>query len=350
MAGGEDIPDSRALRKSGSRLAGLDMLRGIAAMWVLAYHLGTIRHVDLGLAAKGYLSVDFFFVLSGYVMARTYETRFGAGHGAARFLWARYRRLWPVMAAGALIGAPMLASDLADPGLFAIVAAANLLLVPVFLGSGSVFPINSVAWSVFAELWANLIHALLLSRLPTRALAGFTGMLVMLLAGNALAHGGLDQGAGDSSIHIGVLRAVTGYSLGVLLWRWWGDEPAIAVPPLAAFLAIPAIVIFAPATVLASAAFDIAFAVIVSPLLIAGGLRHRGNGAVAHWLGALSFPLYAVHLPLLYWSKGLGLPPLAGVIAALLLAAYIAWRTTPAPRKPASTPAPEIAGLLVASS
>lgn len=349
MAGGEDISDSRAWRKSGSRLAGLDVLRGIAALWVLVYHLGTIRHVDLGMASKGYLSVDFFFVLSGYVMARTYDTRFAAGHGAARFLWARYRRLWPIMAAGALIGAPMLASDLADPGLFSMVSLANVLLVPVFLGSGAVFPINSVAWSVFAELWANLVHALLLWRLPTRTLAGITGALVMLLAWTGFALGGLDQGAGNNSIHIGVLRAVTGYALGVLLWRWWGDEPAIAVPPLAAFLAIPAIAIVAPATVLASAAFDIAFAVVVSPLLIAGGLRHRGNGAVAHWLGALSFPLYAVHLPLLYWSKGLGLPPLAGVVAALLLAGYIAWRTTPALRNPAGAPAPKITGLPVAS-
>lgn len=331
------------------RLPGLDILRGIAALWVLAYHMTTVLGVDLVPVSKGYLSVDFFFVLSGYVMARTYEHRFAGGYGTWAFIAARYRRLWPTMAIGALIGAPMLALDLADPARFAAVALANVMLIPVFLGSGSVFPVNSVAWSVFAELWANVAHGLVLRRLRTRHLIGVAALLWLLLAARCITKGHLDSGAGDASLHIGVLRAVFGYGVGVVLWRWWRDRPTWPISPAAAFLAIPVLALATPLLDIGGWGFDLAFVTLAGPLLIAGGLRHRGGETAGKWLGGLSFPLYAVHLPILYWSKGLGLPPLAGIAAALALAAWLAWRAMgPDPRKrPAA--APENAGLPAAS-
>lgn len=93
----------------------LDGLRGVAALSVVVMH----RHVWFGLEgwlAHGYLAVDFFFMLSGYVMARTYEQRLSEGYGAWRFMAARYRRLWPVMALGTLFGAPLLALEYNDLG------------------------------------------------------------------------------------------------------------------------------------------------------------------------------------------------------------------------------------------
>ena len=79
------------------RLYGLDALRGMAAMVVLFMHV-------FGFAA-GHLAVDFFFMLSGFIMARTYEPRLqGRTIGAGQFLMGRYRRLGPAMAAGASTG------------------------------------------------------------------------------------------------------------------------------------------------------------------------------------------------------------------------------------------------------
>ena len=101
-------PVSISRENEAARLSGLDVLRGIAALWVLHYH--TIKVVLDGhnFGSRGYLAVDFFFMLSGYVMARSYEDKFRQGYGLKSFFTARYRRVWPTMAIGGLISAPML--------------------------------------------------------------------------------------------------------------------------------------------------------------------------------------------------------------------------------------------------
>lgn len=84
------------------RLAGLDALRGIAALVVVIGHVFLAR--DGAEHGRPWIAVDVFFALSGYVTARTYEARLGRDLSAGGFLAARLRRLWPVMAVGALLG------------------------------------------------------------------------------------------------------------------------------------------------------------------------------------------------------------------------------------------------------
>jgi peptidoglycan/LPS O-acetylase OafA/YrhL len=107
----------------------------------------------------------------------------------------------------------------------------------------------------------------------------------------------------------------------------------LRIPPFAAFLAMPALMLAAQIAQAAGWMVDLAFVVIACPLLIAGGLAWRVENRTAWWLGAVSFPLYAVHSPLLHWSDGLGLGPLPGIACALALAAYIARRMNPPPRQ-----------------
>ncbi len=309
-----------------ARLAGLDALRGIAALWVLHYHVMRLADAPLIAAGKGYLAVDFFFMLSGYVMARTYEHRFAQGFGPVRFMAARYRRLWPVMAIGASLGAPLLATELQDPGAFALIATANLFLIPVFLGSGAVFPLNSPAWSIFAELCANLAHALGLWRLRTASLAIFCACLLPALIWTGVAFESLNAGAGENSLLAGVLRSLFAYGVGVVLWRVWRDTNGPPIPPALAFALIPALALAIHLLRIDGWPFDIGFVVLASPLLIAGGLAYRGDHWLARGLGSISFPLYAVHLPILFWSQGLGFGLLPGVAAAFALAAGIAMR------------------------
>ena len=89
------------------RLAGLDALRGIAALLVLGLHA---RAVFGGAHwfSKGYLAVDFFLMLSGFLMVRSTEPRLSAGLAPLRFMVARYKRFWPMVALGSLIGVPYL--------------------------------------------------------------------------------------------------------------------------------------------------------------------------------------------------------------------------------------------------
>lgn len=330
-----------APRPSG-RLPGLDALRGIAALAVLGYHAS--GHFGGGpptIFTKGYLAVDFFLMLSGYVMGRTYELRMAAGLGAGRFLWARYRRLWPVMAAGTAIGTPLLASELGvagfgQGGLLSAIALANLLLLPVFVGK-LIFPVNAAAWSILFELGANLLHAALLWRLRARTLAIVVGAAFAAMIWASTEYGSFDVGARPSNVLGGIPRAVLSYTAGLVLWRWWRDQPPFVLPPVVTVLAMPAFLLLVDVAATASIVLDFAFVLVLSPLLVAGGLTWRTDHRAARWSGLLSFPLYAVHMPLLHWAKELCFGAAAGVALALGVAgAMTLWMNRGASFRPAA--------------
>lgn len=313
------------------RLGGLDALRGIAALCVLHFHVMGIYASDPGLMGKGYLAVDFFFMLSGYVMARTYERRLGEGYGAWRFIAARYRRLWPVMALGTLFGAPLLALEYNDLGASLSVILPNLLLLPA-VTRNILFPVNSAAWSILAELSVNLLHGLLLWRLRRVQLVLLYLLAVPAVAWVGLHFGSLNFGAATGNAYAGLARAVLSYTGGIVLWRCWRDRPGLRIHPLLAFALLPALLLLVPMLGAESWWYDLAVVLLASPLLIAGGLAYRGSHWFWRWLGLISFPLYAVNLPLLHWSKILGIGALAGIACVLAMATYIALRTSPAPR------------------
>lgn len=132
------------------RLGGLDMLRGVAALSVAFLHVPlAFPAVDTPFT-KAYLAVDFFFMLSGFVLTRTYQPRFAAGLGAARFMSLRFKRLWPTIAVGAVFGL-ISAIGAYTPEKLALLFAMNLALVPYIFGGGkaAVFPLNGAFWSVF---------------------------------------------------------------------------------------------------------------------------------------------------------------------------------------------------------
>ena len=285
------------------RLTGLDGLRGIAAFSVFAHHLYmNVHEVSRGAA---FLSVDFFFMLSGYVMARTYEDRWWGGASAAGFLRARLRRLWPTMAVGGLIGA--VAAWMTYPVPVALPIMLNLAFIPYFVGP-RVFPLNGPAWSIFFELAANLLHVLILRRLSPRALLAIAAVSagLIVLGGFDI---GLDVGSRPENFLFGLPRVLLSYSIGILLWRWWRDRPPFRIGAPLAFAAMPAFFLFTVAVDGLAWQANLLFIAIICPLIVAGGLqfseasRWAGIAAVA---GAMSFPLYAVHAPVMYLVKNLG--------------------------------------------
>lgn len=305
------------------RLHGLDALRGVAALSVVLLHLTAVYQELPGLVSSAYLAVDFFFMLSGLVMARTFEPRMRAGLAPLTFLRMRYLRLWPTMLVGAVLSVPFLWRDSAHWLAFAKSAGPNLLLLPT-LGEQEIFPLNIPAWSIFFELVANLAHGLVLWRLDRRALGLICAAFLILLAIAGAHHGNLDMGARGTTILGGLCRVGFAYTAGILIQRTWGDAPALPVPVALALIAMPAFLLGLGITHGDNWREDLLFVALLCPLLIWGGLRMRRAARIAMAAGALSFPLYAVHYPLLLLAHDLALGPVGAFLFAIACAAIVA--------------------------
>ncbi|WP_375187023.1 acyltransferase family protein [Sphingobium yanoikuyae] len=310
---------ARYRRAMQGRLIGFDGLRGIAALSVLLFH--ALTWATGAARGNGYLAVDFFFMLSGYVMARTYEARLGQELSTSAFVRARYRRFLPVMAMAGLIALPgfLLTNEMS----LWPVALANLLLIPS-LFAGRLYPLNGPAWSILLELFANMAHGLVLRRLSTRILVHVVLLSATLFAVVA-SRVGVDVGAQPASFLFGLPRVMCAYGMGVILWRWWRDRPTITVPPLAALVAMP--LYFGIGTMIDADGWisGMVFILLICPLMLAGGLRWQRQSRWMTAAGALSFPLYAVHAPVCMTGLMLGVPVAGGVAASLVVAGLIAW-------------------------
>jgi peptidoglycan/LPS O-acetylase OafA/YrhL len=289
------------------RLHGLDALRGIAALVVLWFHLHLSHNVSF-YPHRGDLAVDFFFMLSGYVMARTYEGRMQSG---IWFLRKRVRRLVPTVTVGSLIGLIVLwgAPD------FGRVAAFNLLLIPT-LWTVAIFPLNTPIWSIFFELFANAVHGFWLHRVRTLHLAVMVWAAAFITLGIALRVHKYSIGSNADDFLGGFPRVTFAYFLGVILWRTWQDCPPIRLHPallipIGAFLFTPR----EPVTAFL-------FVALACPMIIAIGLS-ASPGRWASFVGKLSFPLYAVHRPILAIAAALGTGWYVGASGAILVAAVM---------------------------
>jgi peptidoglycan/LPS O-acetylase OafA/YrhL len=306
----------------------LDGLRGIAALAVFCTHLHSL---PAGLAPQAGLAVDFFFLLSGFVLAHAYEERLGRPGAIWGFVRDRVIRLHPLLLLSLVPPAIYIA---AMPGphrdpLPPLTFLASAIPFPAlwmqhFPAIG--FPYNQPSWSLFWELIVNLAFALLSPRLSTRTLLIVTMALVAARLG-ALAWG-VQPGPSDLTA---ALRAFPCFAMGVLLYRhhragtlrlprWVG---ALAAPVLIATLIVP------PPVAAALASTLILF--LVHPLLIAGGAAREARfPRICALLGGMSYPLYILHVPLLFALSTI-LGPQKGamaVIQPLLCVAlvWLAWR------------------------
>lgn len=306
------------------RLIGLDGLRGIAALCVLLFHLQIylIGHN----ASLAYHAVDFFFMLSGYVMAKTYESRWTGISSTGPFMKSRIKRLWPTMMIGALISAPL--AWILFPVREASIVMLNIFLIPTFIGK-FFYPLNISAWSILLEILANLLHVVILARLKIGALAAIAfSSLLFLLAATAAGTGGdvslFGAGANNGDLIFGLSRVMLSYTIGIILWRTWKDAPPIEIPPLFTLAAMP--LFFVASMTLSSGRASwllaVLFILILCPTIIAGGLRIRESRwtPLMRFAGELSFPLYAVHLPIILVVRYLEGGYAASFVASIVMA------------------------------
>jgi peptidoglycan/LPS O-acetylase OafA/YrhL len=323
-----------ALRVNKQRLIWLDALRGLSALAVVLFHASVGQW-----ASHGYLAVDAFFVLSGVVIARAYEERLKRGATAGWFLRQRLARLYPLYVFGLLLGLVRLTHTSTAPLTIAAAFFGGLGFLPVPVPSAPLlYPINMVMWSLALEMLVNLAYGYGGWRLPDRWLAGIAAIAGILFAGMILMHGDASLGANAEPIHVigGLARVIAEFSLGVLLYRnlLVGGErktPRRRLAPVA-LIAIGAVYMVPSAPQFGGYVDLIALGVIVvvviellrapSPV---GRLASSMEG-----LGALSYPIYVVHLPLLALAMvalplGLGVTVAFGAILifGVALAAHL---------------------------
>lgn len=323
------------------RFHNLDAMRGVCALTVVLFHCS-------GLFARGevfchgFLAVDVFFVLSGFVIAHTYETRLADGMALRDFARARVWRLAPVYWLGTLLCTATLAAMAAfqpagtfyGPGLIALLSAMAMLLIPQYGLGDLAYPANPVAWSLLGEVVANFLYARFLAARGGRLHAGIivACWAACALYGYAQPHGWV-YGARASDVFMTPLRAIPSFLAGVLIYRAWRAgylDRLPALPPLALLLVW--IVIAEVPTHGPTPTFDMIVATLLSPLLIVLLVRAKDTAPrPLLFLGAISYPLYASHLalinlaretPLLGFAKGPD-PIRAGLVVAATLA--LAW-------------------------
>lgn len=299
----------------GNRLHGLEALRGIAALLVAYNHaayLAGYPDVLSRLFVRGHVGVDLFFLLSGFVLTRAYEGRMD---GASDFLRLRFVRLWPPIAAGVLIAAVAAALWGAEPVWIALGLLSGILLLPLV---GYSFILNGPAWSIFFELVANFVHALLLQRLSNGALLVFAGLCSLILLWQ-ISPNGLNLGQGET-FWLGFPRLFMSYTMGIVLYRINRDRcwlPHGAAWPV--IMAWPLLII--ACGLLLPNWGDLALAMFVNPLVLLAALS-LGNSRFAALLGAFSFPLYALHYPVMEILGQLGASWLTVLAVAMIASIF----------------------------
>ena len=318
----------------------LDGLRGVAALTVFLYHadelVGPLR------LPGGYLAVDLFFLLSGFVLEHAYGSRFARGMRPAQFMRARVARLYPLYALGLSLGIAAAVAALAlHRGAFDLhrifgIAVLSALLLPSHapVAGGFLFVFNSPAWSLFFELLVNLAFALAWRRLTRRVLVAVIVIAGMALAAAVLAEGSANIGWNWPTLACGMPRVTFSFFLGVLLRRL---DLGTACPHVAAVL-LPLMLV--PLFALAPggrtrAVLDLLCIVLLFPALIAAAVRLQPAteraATVFRRAGWLSFAFYALHYPVIELVLRLGraaqrpLPaPMAG-LATLAVVMLLSW-------------------------
>ena len=294
----------------------LDALRGLAAMLVVLYHspmeLQTRFHF-----ANSYLAVDFFFCLSGFVVAYSYLRGLRGEVRLRDFAAVRLIRLYPLFAVSMLIAilrvlvSPLKLNDVSSGLDLGLLIASSLLMIPNLLVSGlggELFPLNAPAWSLLLEIVANLTFAAAVrssrGRVLLPVLYGIwvTGLLIALGRGIPF-----DMGAEWRGSAVGLARVGLSFLAGAGLLELYRRFKSAPVTGYGALAGIGVLTLFLglltlPAHLTGSTFYPLAAALLLFPALVFAGARCALPGplhGVCAFLGDMSYPLYILHVPLM---------------------------------------------------
>ncbi len=336
----------------------LDGLRGVAAIMVVWFHIFeayATSHLDQRIN-HGYLAVDFFFILSGFVVGYAYDDRWKT-MTAKEFIKRRIIRLHPMVVLGAVIGALLFyfqgcpVWDVTTVTVAALLIATfiNALLLPAtpateIRGLGEMYPLNGPSWSLFFEYIGNILYAWFIRKLSTKALAGLVvsagcGLAVFSIFGP---YGDICAGFSLTGIEFtgGFLRVLYSFSAGLLLFRLFKPvrlKGAFWICSLSVIVLLAVPRLGGAEGLWMNGLYDTLCFALFFPLIVYGGasgkITDKYTKRVCKLLGDLSYPLYMVHYPFIYlyyaWVKNEeltfteSLPGAVAVVIGSTLLAYI---------------------------
>ena len=315
---------SAAFVDSKKHLLILDALRGIAALMVLVMHTfeifcgGDFHKLFIN---HGYLAVDFFFMLSGYVMAHAYDDRWDK-MTVLDFCKRRLIRLHPLIILGMTIGAllfyfqespafPKIADTSTWNLLLIMIIGYTLAPVPTSMdvrGWNEMHPLNGPSWSLFFEYIANILHVFVLRRLSNRVL-----FVCVLLAAIPLYYVAIAGESGDliggwslepKQLKIGFTRLLFPYMAGMLLRRGIKVKSGKKTFLLTSLLLITTLSlprIGGHENLWINGLYEAIIVSAVFPLIIylgaIGEVKKKISQRICTVLGDISYPLYITHFP-----------------------------------------------------
>lgn len=305
----------------------LDGLRGVAALVVVMFHLfETFSGGDhtKQIINHGYLAVDFFFVLSGFVIGYAYDDRWNK-MSLKEFFKRRLIRLHPMIIFGMLVGAVSFYFQNCSffPNIHNVpvwkllmVMVLGFTLIPVgqsldIRGWGEMHPLNGPAWTLFFEYIGNILYAVFIRRFSNTVLS-----ILVVIAGAALVQLAITSPQGDviggwsiewTQFRIGLTRLCYPFFAGLLLSRI--SEPGkikhafvICSLLLVAMLAMPRI--GGHEHLWMNGLYDSLSIIFVFPFIVylgaSGDVKQNISSRISNFLGRISYPIYIIHYPFIY--------------------------------------------------
>ncbi len=305
----------------------LDGLRGVAAIVVVIFHIfeAHSRGPLYQIINHGYLAVDFFFLLSGFVIGYAYDDRWGK-MTIGNFFKRRLIRLQPMVVMGNIIGAICFyfqQSPVLWPGMSTVPVWEMLLImligftmIPIppsmdIRGWNETYPLNGPAWSLFFEYIANILYAL-----GVRKFSKTTLGILVFIAACALVHYTVTGPSGDLiggwsleplQLRIGFTRLMYPFFAGLLLSRtaklihikhafFWCSLLLVAV------LSIPRL--GGSEHLWMNGLYESLVIIFIFPLIVflgaSGDVKGKLSTRICKFFGDISYPIYITHYPLIY--------------------------------------------------
>ncbi len=310
----------------------LDGLRGVAALMVVWYHIfegfAFAEGSSIGFFNHGYLAVDLFFMLSGFVISYSYDDRMGKELTIGKFIKRRLVRLHPMVIMGAVVGmiAFLIQGGIKwdgsgnSAGWIVTAFVAALFLFPAWpgakydiRGNGEMFPLNGPCWSLFFEYIGSFLYALFIWRLPKRFLTLFCAAMGLILYWFALTdqsgYGMIGVGwtLDGANFFGGLIRMLFPFTLGMVLSRNFRPTKVKGVFWIAAlllFILFSVPFIESRGGIPFNSIYELAIISIAFPLIVWFGasdtITSRLSLSICKFLGDISYPLYITHYPVMY--------------------------------------------------
>lgn len=314
----------------------LDGLRGVAAILVLFYHIfegfsfaeitngagdGTIKILN-----HGHIAVDFFFILSGFVISYAYDDRWGR-MSTWQFFKRRLVRLHPMLVMGALIGVAAFAfagfgrwdGSTAPVSWVMMALLLTMFMIPALpgapyevRGNGEMFPLNGPSWSLFFEYLGNVVYALFMRRFPVKVLATVTLLLgavhAWFFVGNVSGYDmvGVGWTIDDVNFWGGFVRMLFPFSIGMLMARTFRPRRVKGAFWICSFLLVAIFSVpYIPSNggISLNSLYEVICIALLFPFIVWLGACGSCSGVTSkanRVLGDISYPLYIVHYPVMY--------------------------------------------------